>query len=191
MIDLTGTNDVPKNSTAVAMGLFDGIHHGHRTVIRSAIDIAEQFPGIDPAVFTFDTATVTSKGEGGVKYIHSRDMKFELIDRLGVRYIYSPDFLNFKNLSGEEFVELVLCDELAVLVDDLSETECVAVSVESKFIVCCLEIGYSSNHLRACFLHCRFIDKLVPAENTCRYNQKGNQNPSHGLAVFIEELFCF
>ncbi|MBR4096108.1 MAG: riboflavin biosynthesis protein RibF [Oscillospiraceae bacterium] len=113
MIDLTGTNDVPKNSTAVAMGLFDGIHHGHRTVIRSAIDIAEQFPGIDPAVFTFDTATVTSKGNGGVKYIHSRDMKFELIDRLGVRYIYSPDFLNFKNLSGEEFVELVLCDKLS------------------------------------------------------------------------------
>ncbi len=113
MIDLTGTNDVPKNSTAVAMGLFDGIHHGHRTVIRSAIDIAEQIPGIDPAVFTFDTATVTSKGDGGVKYIHSRDMKFELIDRLGVRYIYSPDFMNFKDLTGEEFVELVLCDKLS------------------------------------------------------------------------------
>lgn len=113
MVDLTGTNDVPKNCTAVAMGLFDGIHHGHRTVILNAVDIAGQLPGIDPAVFTFDTATVTSKGDGGVKYIHSRDMKFELIDKLGVRYIYSPDFMNFKNLTGEEFVELVLCDKLS------------------------------------------------------------------------------
>lgn len=113
MIDLTGTNDVPKNFTAVAMGLFDGVHFGHRTVIRTAIELAEQYPGIDPAVFTFDTATVTSKGDGGVKYIHSREMKFDLIDRLGVRYIYSPDFMNFRDLSGEEFVELVLCDKLS------------------------------------------------------------------------------
>ncbi len=113
MVDLTGTNDVPKNCTAVAMGLFDGVHHGHRTVIRRAVELAEQYPGIDPAVFTFDTASVTSKGEGGVKYIHSREMKFDIIDRLGVRYIYSPDFMNFKNLSGEEFVELVLCDKLS------------------------------------------------------------------------------
>ena len=113
MVDLTGTNDVPKGSTAVAMGLFDGLHYGHRTVIKRALDIAAEFPGIDPAVFTFDTSSVTSKGVGGVEYILSRDTKFELIDGLGVRYIYSPDFMNFKDLSGEEFVELVLCDKLA------------------------------------------------------------------------------
>ncbi|MCH5192462.1 MAG: riboflavin biosynthesis protein RibF [Oscillospiraceae bacterium] len=113
MIDLTGTNDVPSGNTAVAMGLFDGLHYGHRTVIKRALDIAAEFPGIDPAVFTFDTLSVTSKGSGGVEYILSRDTKFELIDGLGVRYIYSPDFMNFKDLSGEEFVELVLCGKLA------------------------------------------------------------------------------
>ncbi|MCH5349387.1 MAG: riboflavin biosynthesis protein RibF [Oscillospiraceae bacterium] len=113
MVDLTGTNDVPNGSTAVAMGLFDGLHYGHRTVIKKALDIAAEYPGIDPAVFTFDTISVTSKGSGGVEYILSRDTKFELIDGLGVRYIYSPDFMNFKDLSGEEFVELVLCDKLA------------------------------------------------------------------------------
>lgn len=113
MVDLTGTNDVPKGCTAVAMGLFDGLHYGHRTVIRYAIDLAERNAGIDPAVFTFDTASVTSKGAGGVEYILSKDMKFELIEELGVRYIYSPDFMNFKDLTGEEFAELVLCGKLA------------------------------------------------------------------------------
>lgn len=112
MVDLTGTNDVPNGSTAVALGLFDGLHYGHRTVIRYAVDIAERNAGIDPAVFTFDTASVISKGAGGVEYILSRDMKFELIEELGVRYIYSPDFMNFKDLTGDEFVELVLCDKL-------------------------------------------------------------------------------
>ncbi|MCM1328468.1 MAG: riboflavin biosynthesis protein RibF [Ruminococcus sp.] len=112
MVDLTGTNDVPQSSTAVAMGLFDGLHYGHRTVIRRAADVAAENPGIEPAVFTFDTASVTSKGDGGVEYILSREMKFELIEHLGVRYVYSPDFMNFKDLTGEEFVELVLCGKL-------------------------------------------------------------------------------
>lgn len=113
MVDLTGTNNVPNSSTAVAMGLFDGLHYGHKTVIRYAADIAENNPGIEPAVFTFDTMSVTSKGNGGVECILSREMKFELIENLGVRYIYSPDFMNFKDLSGEEFVELVLCGKLS------------------------------------------------------------------------------
>lgn len=112
MVDLTGTNDVPNSSTAVAMGLFDGLHYGHRTVIKYAADIAENNPGIEPAVFTFDTVSVTSKGNGGVECILSHEMKFELIERLGVKYIYSPDFMNFKDLTGEEFVELVLCGKL-------------------------------------------------------------------------------
>lgn len=109
MIDLTGTNSVPDGGTAVAMGLFDGLHYGHRTVIRYAADIADRTPGAEPAVFTFDTASVTSKGSGGVDYILSREMKFELLEGLGVKYVYSPDFANFKDLDGDGFVQLVLC----------------------------------------------------------------------------------
>lgn len=94
------------------MGLFDGVHCGHRAVIRYAVDIAEGYPGIDPAVFTFETDTVTSKGDNGVEWLLSRELKREIIEGLGIKYIYSPDFMNFKNLSSEEFVELVLCGKL-------------------------------------------------------------------------------
>ncbi len=113
MTDLTGTNNVPKGSTAVALGLFDGVHHGHRAVIGRAVEAAKNVSGTEPAVFTFDTATVTSKGTSGVEYIFSRETKFDLISGLGVKYIYSPDFMNFKDLSGEDFVDLVLCDKLS------------------------------------------------------------------------------
>ncbi len=113
MIDLTGTNNVPKGNTAAAMGLFDGVHHGHRAVIGEAVRAAKSCTGAEPAVFTFDTATVTSKGRMGVEYIFPPEAKKELIAGLGVKYIYSPDFMNFKDLTGEEFVELVLCDKLS------------------------------------------------------------------------------
>lgn len=112
MIDLTGTNAVPQSGTAVAMGLFDGLHYGHRAVIGRSAEIAERNPGIVPAVFTFDTLSVTSKG-GGVECILSREMKFELMENMGVRYVYSPDFMNFRDLSGEDFAELVLCGKMS------------------------------------------------------------------------------
>lgn len=112
-IDLTGTNAVPENSTAVAMGLFDGVHLGHRAVISRAVSIAAEKSGTAPAVFTFETDTVTSKGSGGVECLITKDIKKEILSGLGVKYIYSPDFMNFKDLSAEEFIELVLCGKLS------------------------------------------------------------------------------
>lgn len=110
MEDLTGSNRVPSTKTAVALGLFDGLHSGHQDVIHAAVDFIPK--GIAPAVFTFETDTVTSKGKGGVDVILSRDLKFELLERLGVEYIYSPDFLNFKGLTAVQFVKMVLRDKL-------------------------------------------------------------------------------
>ena len=46
-IDLTGTKAVPENSTAVAMGLFDGVHLGHRAVISRAVSLAAEKSGVD------------------------------------------------------------------------------------------------------------------------------------------------
>lgn len=110
MINLTGTNQVPKEKTAVALGLFDGLHSGHQDVIHKAVDFIPE--GVSPAVFTFETDTITSKGDGGVDVILSRDLKYEFLDKLGVKYIYSPDFFNIKDLTADNFVNLVLRDKL-------------------------------------------------------------------------------
>ncbi len=103
---------MPEGFTAAAVGLFDGVHLGHRAVISRAAEIAEECVGVSPAVFTFETDTVTSKG-GGMECLLSKELKNEVIGSLGVEYIYSPDFMNFKNLSAEGFVELVLCGKMS------------------------------------------------------------------------------
>lgn len=112
MDNLTGSNQTPDRASAVALGLFDGLHLGHQAVIHQAVDFIPQ--GLAPAVFTFETDTVTTKGEGGsgVDVILAADLKHEFLDKLGVQYLYSPDFLNFKHLTGREFVRLVLHDKL-------------------------------------------------------------------------------
>ncbi len=109
MVDLTGSNRIPTKRTAVALGLFDGLHLGHQSVIHRAVDFIPE--GLSPAVFTFETGTITSKGNGTIDVILTRDLKHEMMEKLGVEYIYSPDFLNFRELTGQEFVELVLRDK--------------------------------------------------------------------------------
>ena len=45
--------------TAVALGVFDGLHMGHRRVIAAALDGPET-----PAVFTFQTDILRTGGKG-------------------------------------------------------------------------------------------------------------------------------
>lgn len=85
------------------------MHLGHQSVIHKAVDLIPR--GIAPAVFTFETDTITTKGQGGVDVILSHDLKYEFLAGIGVQYIYSPDFLNFKNLTPMEFVRYVLRDK--------------------------------------------------------------------------------
>ncbi len=116
MIDLTGTGIIPEYPTAVAMGLFDGLHMGHRSVINKAAGFAEASSKnggrIMSAVFTFDTGNFTPKYNGEADMIVTGEVKRGLIDELGVDYIYSPDFSDIKDLSAAEFANRVLFGRL-------------------------------------------------------------------------------
>lgn len=90
---------------AVSLGIFDGVHIGHRAVLNSA-----KKSGLKTAVFTFLSETVTTKGNKGVIYPDKR--KQELLKSLGVEYILSPSFSDFKDMSAEDFVKEVLVGAL-------------------------------------------------------------------------------
>lgn len=92
-------------STAVSLGIFDGVHIGHRAVLNSA-----EKSGLKTAVFTFLSETVTTKGNKGVIYTDKR--KLEILKKLGVEYILSPAFSDFKDMSAEDFVKEILLEAL-------------------------------------------------------------------------------
>ena len=49
MIILSGDNKISGSETAVALGIFDGVHRGHRAVIdKAAVEASEN--GLSPAV---------------------------------------------------------------------------------------------------------------------------------------------
>ena len=93
--------------TAAALGIFDGVHRGHRAVIDKAVQEAEK-NGLAPAVCTFKTGTITTKGSG-YRPIYSDETKLILLEREGARFVFIPDFADVRDMSPEDFAEKILC----------------------------------------------------------------------------------
>jgi len=97
------------DNCAVALGMFDGVHLGHREVISSTVAFANKF-GLTPSVFTFKTLPKT--GECIMPY----SLKTDIMREIGVREIYAPDFADVKDLSAEDFVAEVLIKQMRAAV---------------------------------------------------------------------------
>ena len=95
-----------KQGSAVALGYFDGIHIGHRTVIGGAVDWARAH-GAAPALFTF-------KLPGGSKIkgrrLYSVEDKRRLIAGLGIEHYLVPTFADIQAMTPEQFVYGLVAD---------------------------------------------------------------------------------
>lgn len=111
MVYITEDKCVCQHKTAVALGLFDGVHRGHRTVIQQAVN--RKSDEVKSAVFSFKTDTVTSKGhDGRIEMLLTDKVKQQHFEDMGVDYLYAPDFSKLKDITDEEFVKYVLKDKL-------------------------------------------------------------------------------
>lgn len=100
-----------RKKTAVALGLFDGVHLGHRAVIDAAL--AQRENGLTATVFTFEPECVLRKSGGSSGYIYTRTEKEILLrEQIGVGDIVSPLFEQLCSLSGEKFTRGVLSGQL-------------------------------------------------------------------------------
>ncbi len=95
---------------AVALGLFDGVHLGHRAVISRPVSMAAQ--GLVPGVFTFRNTTLAYKQGRSIEYIYTDSYKERLVRRLGISEVFSEDFRELRELSGEEFARDILSRRL-------------------------------------------------------------------------------
>lgn len=89
--------------TAVALGYFDGVHLGHKAVIRAAVE--QKSNGLVPAVFTFSS---TPKRGTEHSQLTSFDEKARIFESLGIEILYIIDFNTLRDKTPEEFVRDVL-----------------------------------------------------------------------------------
>ena len=92
----------------VALGMFDGVHLGHASVINHAIDIAKKIDGT-ALVFTFSNHPLTIIApDDAPLMIGSKNLRREIFADLGVDVLIEIPFTkDFSKKSPEEFLELL------------------------------------------------------------------------------------
>ncbi|WP_334328528.1 riboflavin biosynthesis protein RibF [Companilactobacillus sp. HBUAS59699] len=99
-------NQIPGSDIVLIMGFFDGVHRGHQKVIQRGVDLARQ-KGLKSVLLTFDRSPrEIYQHEENYKYISTMERKAELVEELGVDYLYFVEFTSeFASLPPQEFVD--------------------------------------------------------------------------------------
>lgn len=89
---------------SIALGYFDGVHLGHRTVIRQAVEYSAK-NNLTSAVFTFDLPA-NHPLKGG--RLLSETEKHRRLEQLGVQCCFEPPFSEIQEMTPQEFVRSFL-----------------------------------------------------------------------------------
>ena len=97
--------------TALALGSFDGIHLGHQALISHVVEEAKK-RGLAAAVFTFSNhPRNVIRGEGTVKNIIYKREKEEILEGLGVDYLFDIPFTeDIMKMPKDVYVKNLLVD---------------------------------------------------------------------------------
>lgn len=102
-----GIHNLPKLSNAVAtMGSFDGVHAGHRELLRQVTELARK-KGVESVVMTFDPHPRFVLGTGeGLQMLSTIEEKAYLLEQMGIdSLVVIPFTKQFSLLSPKEFIE--------------------------------------------------------------------------------------
>lgn len=99
----------------LAIGVFDGVHWGHRTIFKQLTDIASQH-GLKSAVMTFDRHPAELLFPTRAPYyISTIEQRVENIKKTGVNHVIVAEFSpQLANLSKEDFVSGILLEKLKI-----------------------------------------------------------------------------
>ena len=92
----------------LAIGIFDGVHLGHRAVIEAAVHSAHRSHG-QAAVLTFDPhPSVLFRPDQPTRMLMQRSAKARLLGSLGVEIVITEPFTpQFAQVTAEEFLPLL------------------------------------------------------------------------------------
>ena len=104
-----------KTPLALSIGMFDGVHRGHQTIIKN-LKSAAQNKDLESAILTFwpHPRTVFNPNDD-LKLLNTIEEKTYLLEKNKVQHLFLKEFdEEFRNLTGEEFVKQILIDKLNV-----------------------------------------------------------------------------
>jgi riboflavin kinase/FMN adenylyltransferase len=99
------TQDSPQKGMSATIGVFDGVHLGHQSLIKKITDKKD----VIPTIFTFiENPKAVMKPESFQGNIITLKQKLELFESFNISQVVLIDFSgNFSKLKGREFIDLL------------------------------------------------------------------------------------
>jgi len=93
----------------VTIGVFDGVHRGHRHLIRRLVEEARATDRLAVALTFFPHPDVVLRGLSGRYYLTTPEQRAEYLGELGVDYVITLPFnQEFRQIRAAAFVDLLL-----------------------------------------------------------------------------------
>ena len=99
---LSENNEIPTN-VALILGFFDGVHLGHREVINQAVSYAKENAS-KTVLITFKSSPA-EYFQKQCEYIFEREHSYEIMDTLGVDYLYECEFSDLVSIPAKQYLE--------------------------------------------------------------------------------------
>lgn len=103
-------------NTTLTVGTFDGVHAGHRVLIKTVVQLAEESGGRS-VIVTFDPhpREIINPGQAGIKLLSTLKERRELLSDLRIdEMVVVPFDRDFSLLTSEEFVKKIIWDKIGV-----------------------------------------------------------------------------
>lgn len=97
-----------KQRVVAALGVFDGVHLGHRRVLAQAVSLGECH------VVTFAVETMPGKQGRTLRYLYDNKQRKHLLLQCGVQAVYPLSFSEIHTLDGDAFCTRILKERLHV-----------------------------------------------------------------------------
>ncbi|AZI68070.1 bifunctional riboflavin kinase/FAD synthetase [Kaistella daneshvariae] len=103
------------SSLALSIGMFDGVHRGHQSIIKQLNTVAKA-KNLESGILTFwPHPRLIFKPEDDLKLLNTLSEKSQLLEKFGVENLFLKEFdQDFRNLTGEEFVRQILVEKLQI-----------------------------------------------------------------------------
>lgn len=117
MSKLVMLDDATRNlNTVLTVGTFDGVHEGHKVLIKAVVDRADK-QSSRSVIVTFDPhpRDIINPGSDGIKLLSTLPERCELLADLGIdEMIVIPFDRDFSLLSSEEFIRDIIYEKIGV-----------------------------------------------------------------------------
>ncbi len=100
----------------VTVGIFDGVHKGHKYIIGKLFEISEKLNG-NPVIITLwpHPRHILNHNSSETRLITTFEEKIKILSGLGVKNLIVKDFtIDFSHMTACEFIEKVLVGEIGI-----------------------------------------------------------------------------